>query len=165
MTMFLIVGTRLSTWQTARATNQRPSVKPLPTNRGVMPFHRSSQPFILQQCWEWSGAMLTDDAVICHSFFIWRIKIFWNSHIIQEQARRSQKLKYHQSLYSNYCICEGCKHINCNPPPKKKSSLVNMYSILCKYCILPQAVERRDLILISAASKHSVVWSNMQSLR
>lgn len=40
-----------------------------------------------------------------------------------------------------------------------------MYSILCKYCILPQAVERRDLILISAASKHSVVWSNMQSLR
>lgn len=76
MTMFLIVGTRLSTWQTPRATNQRPSVKPLPTNRGVMPFHRSSQPFILQQCWEWSGAMLTDDAVICHSFFIWRIKIF-----------------------------------------------------------------------------------------
>lgn len=37
------------------------------------------------------------------------------------------------------------------------TSLTNMYSAVKEYCILPQAVDRRDQF--SAACQHSVVWS------
>lgn len=70
MIMFLAVGTHPAMWQTARATNQCFSGKPLTTNRGVMLFHRSSQPFILQQCWQWNDAMLTDSNTVIYCPFL-----------------------------------------------------------------------------------------------
>lgn len=68
MITFLSKGTRPTTWQTAAAANQRSSVKALPTNRSAMLFHRSSQPFILQQCRQWSAVLTDCDAVVYYLF-------------------------------------------------------------------------------------------------
>lgn len=84
MIMFLSKGTRPTTWQTAAAANQRSSVRALPTNRSAMLFHRSSQPFILQQCRQ-CGALCSQ---IVMQWFI----IYFESRcgrIIQETTRKT----------------------------------------------------------------------------
>lgn len=132
-----------------------------------MLFHRSSQPFILQQCW--AGGVLCSQILIQWFMLINRKQ----ETVIILSCNSSRDEEYILQRRGQNSIIRTCTARAVTIPTVcfTPSSLMNVYSMFsCDYCISPQAVESRELILISAALSSLVrrrisLWSSMQSPR